>query len=160
MTTKQGDLALLRDPMAQQLLHSTEIAHLAYMWEDGTPRVVPIWFHWNGEELVFASPPGAPKLDALPQRSHVAISIDSSTWPYKVLLIRGEAEVTTVDGLPPEYEAAAYRYFGNEGGQAWIDNGRKLFTQMARIVVRPAWVGLLDFEQRFPHAMELAMAKA
>jgi hypothetical protein len=32
MTTKQGDLALLRDPIAQQLRHSTEIAHLAYVW--------------------------------------------------------------------------------------------------------------------------------
>jgi hypothetical protein len=109
---------------------------------------------------VFASPPGAPKLDVLPHRSRVAVSIDSDTWPYKVLLIRGEAEATTVDDLPPEYEAAARHYFGAEQGQAWIDNGRKLFAHMARIVVRPSWVGLLDFEQRFPHAMEIAMAKA
>ena len=52
MPTEQGDLALLDDPVAQELLHSTNLARLAYVWRDGTPRVVPIWFHWDGEELV------------------------------------------------------------------------------------------------------------
>ena len=36
---------LLDDPVAQELLHSTNLARLAYTWHDGTPRVVPIWFH-------------------------------------------------------------------------------------------------------------------
>jgi hypothetical protein len=61
----QGDLALLNDPIAQPLLQSTIPARLAYSWTDGTPRVVPIWFHWTGEEFVLGSPPGAPKLKAL-----------------------------------------------------------------------------------------------
>ncbi len=43
--TAQGDLALLEHPVAQQLLASRELARLAYTWTDGTPRVVPIWFH-------------------------------------------------------------------------------------------------------------------
>lgn len=51
MATSQGDIALLNDPVAQELLHSTVPARLAYTWLDGTPRVVPIWFHWNGEEV-------------------------------------------------------------------------------------------------------------
>lgn len=45
MPTKQGSLALLNDPVAQRLLQSTNPARLAYVWKDGTPRVVPIWFH-------------------------------------------------------------------------------------------------------------------
>jgi hypothetical protein len=45
MQTKQGTLAWLDDPVAQTLLHSTIPARLAYVWPDGTPRVVPIWFH-------------------------------------------------------------------------------------------------------------------
>jgi PPOX class probable F420-dependent enzyme len=160
MTTKQGDLGLLRDPIAQQLLHSTEMAHLAYVREDGAPRVVPIWFHWNGTDIVFASFPGAPKLETLTHESQVAISIDTNTWPYRVLLIRGAAEVTTVDGMVPEYEAAVYRYLGNEQGKAWVETVRNLTPQMGRVVVRPSWVGILDFEQRFPSAVEAAMARA
>jgi hypothetical protein len=55
VATKQGDVGLLRDPVAQQLLQSKFPAHLAYTWRDGTPRVVPIGFHWNGAEIVLAT---------------------------------------------------------------------------------------------------------
>jgi hypothetical protein len=69
MATQQGDLALLDDPVAQELLHSTNLARLAYTWRDGTPRVIPIWFHWDGETIVLGSPPNAPKVDVLPTNS-------------------------------------------------------------------------------------------
>jgi hypothetical protein len=158
MATKQGDLALLQDPVAQQLLHSTEMAHLAYTWRDGTPRVIPIWFHWDGEAIVFGTPTNAPKMYILPHNTAVAISIDSTTWPYKVLLIRGTAEVTIMDGVVPEYAASARRYFGEEQGAAWTANVAQMASQMARVAIRPQWVGILDFEQRFPSAIEAAMA--
>ena len=61
----QGDLALLMDPVAQNLLKSREPARLAYSWTDGSPRVVPIWFHWNGRQVVLAGPTDAPKVKAL-----------------------------------------------------------------------------------------------
>jgi hypothetical protein len=35
--TQQGDLALLDDPVAQELLASTIPARLAYTWTDGRP---------------------------------------------------------------------------------------------------------------------------
>ena len=41
--------------MAQLLLTSKIPARLAYTWTDGTPRVVPIWFHWNGTQMIFGS---------------------------------------------------------------------------------------------------------
>jgi PPOX class probable F420-dependent enzyme len=157
MPTKQGDTALLNDPIAQELLRSTIPARLAYVWHDGSPRVVPIWFHWNGEEIVLGTPPTAPKTKALRQNSKVALTIDTDTWPHKVLQIRGTAKVETVDGVVPEYAAAARRYFGEEQGQAWVEQMGKMFSQMARISVRPEWVGIMDFETRFPNAIEAAM---
>ena len=89
MPTQQGSLDLLNDPVAQQLLTSTLPARLAYNWTDGTPRVVPIWFHWNGSDVVMSGPPDAPKWRALHDGDKVALSIDGDTFPYKVLLIRG-----------------------------------------------------------------------
>ena len=47
MPCKQGDLALLQHPTSQELLHSKIPARLAYVALDGTPRVIPIWFHWT-----------------------------------------------------------------------------------------------------------------
>ena len=131
MLTQQGSLALLTDPVAQQLLHSTKLAHLAYTWHDGTPRVIPIWFHWNGDAIVLGSPLAAPKVHVLPHNASVALTIDADEWPYKVLLLRGTAEVETVDGVVPEYAAAAERYFGAEQGRAWVDNVRHMSAHMS-----------------------------
>ncbi len=158
MPSEQGDVSLLNHPIAQELLHSTVPARLAYTWKDGTPRVVPIWFHWNGEEIVLATPPKAPKVMVLPGHAHVALTIDGTQWPYRALLIRGIARVETVEGVPPEYAAAAQRYFGEEQGRAWVEQMGSLLPHMTRISVRPTWVGLLDFETRFPSAVEAAMA--
>ena len=156
----QGDLGLLDSPVAQKLLNSTEMAQLAYVWTDGTPRVVPIWFHWDGREVVMASPSAAPKVKALRQHPKVAITINGTEWPYPVLLMRGTAAIETVNEIPEEYTAAARRYFGEEQGQAWSDQMGQLSVEMARIAIRPEWVGTLDFETRFPNAIESAMASA
>lgn len=160
MPTQQGDLALLNDPVAQELLHSAIPARLAYVWRDGTPRVVPIWFHWNGAEIVLGTPLKAPKVQALVHNPKVVLTIDSHTWPYKVLQIRGTAQVETVQGVVPEYAVAAQRYVGETQGRAWVEHMRTLLPCMARIAVRPEWVGILDFETRVPSALAAAMSGA
>ena len=158
MAPEQGKLALLDDPVAQELLHSTNLARLAYTWRDGTPRVIPIWFHWDGETIVLGSPPNAPKVDVLPTNSKVALTIDRDEWPYHALLIRGTADVETVEDVTPEYAASAERYFGEEQGREWVEGGRQMSPQMARISVWPEWVSILDFERRFPSAIQAAMS--
>ncbi len=150
---KQGDLSLLQHPASQELLRSKIPARLAYVAPDGSPRVVPIWFHWNGSEIVMATPPKAPKLKALAKNPRVAITIDDNTFPHKVLLIRGTARMEPVEGIVPEYAQAADRYFDPQLAQAWLGQLRTLVSSMVRIVVTPEWVGLLDFQQRFPSAL-------
>jgi hypothetical protein len=59
----------------------------------------------------------APKVDVLPTNSKVALTIDRDEWPYHALLIRGAAQVETVEGVTPEYEISAERYFGAEQGR-------------------------------------------
>jgi hypothetical protein len=156
--SKPCDVSLFNDPVAQELLQSTIPARLAYVWHDGTPRVVPIWFHWDGEELVLASPPGMPKLKALEENPQVALTIDSPEWPWKVLMIRGRAILEKVDGVVPEYALSAERYFGEEVGKGWTQQMGEMFPGMTRIRVCPEWVNVLDFEQRFPEVFAAAMA--
>lgn len=72
---------------------------------DGTPRVVPIWFHWNGRQLVMVTPPKALKLKPLAQNPKVSLTIDDYAFPHKVLLIRGTASLQQVDGIVPECAA-------------------------------------------------------
>src|SRR5439155_19213150 len=132
----------------------TNPARLAYVWLDGTPRVTPIWFHWNGREIVLGTPPNAPKVRALSRNPKVAVSIDGNTYPYKVLQIRGTARVESVAGVVPEYAMAAQRYFGADQGREWVKQVGGMFPQMVRIAITPEWVALLDFVTRLPNAIE------
>jgi nitroimidazol reductase NimA-like FMN-containing flavoprotein (pyridoxamine 5'-phosphate oxidase superfamily) len=96
MPTVQGDLALLNEPVAQRLLQSRIPARLAYVWGDGTPRVVPIGFHCNGRELVLGTPPDAPKVKVLADGTPVAVTIDGDEMPHPVLMITSSANVSSV----------------------------------------------------------------
>jgi len=153
MATKQGDPSLLDHPVAKELLSSNIPARLAYVWTDGTPRVLPIWFHWNGHELVMGTSLNAAKLKALAQNPKVAVTIDDYHGQYKVLLIRGTANVQRVEGVSPEYALAAERYLGSEQGKAWVEKTRKRSSHQARIAITPEWVGVLDFETRSPRTI-------
>jgi hypothetical protein len=155
MPCQQGDLALLQHPASQELLQSKIPARLAYIATDGTPRVIPIWYHWNGKDFVMASPPKAPKLKALAKNPRVSLTIDDNTFPHKVLLVRGTARLEPLDGIVPEYALAADRYFGPEQGKAWVAGLAQMISSMVRVTVTPDWVGLLDFETRFPSALPL-----
>ena len=164
MPTRQGDVALLNDPVAQELLRGRTPARLAYTWTDGSPRVVPIGVYWNGSELVMGTWPHAPKITALRRDPRVAISIDTQTMPFKVLLIRGTARLELLDEPVPEWIEVNKQLAGDEA--AGIETAQQLGSLvpvlggMMRVRVRPEWVGILDFETRFPSEVERGVAAA
>jgi PPOX class probable F420-dependent enzyme len=148
-----GDATLLGHPIALELLRSTLPARLAYTARDGAPRVVPMQFHWTGDAVVLGSWPDDPKVAALRAHPQVALTLDTTQPPFRVLQIRGTAKVTIVAGVSDEMAAAAERYMGPEGGRAWVEQVARLSSHMARIAVRPEWVDVLDFETRLPGGM-------
>jgi hypothetical protein len=159
MAIKQGSVELLKDPVAQELLRAPIPARLAYNWKDGSPRVIPIGFFWTGEEIVMCSPEGAPKNEVI-DHTKVAITIDSNILPFKVLLVRGTANVTIINNIPEEYIQACIQLMGNEVAQGWFKSLEPLAPNIkyfTRVGVKPEWVGILDFETRFPSAVVKAM---
>jgi nitroimidazol reductase NimA-like FMN-containing flavoprotein (pyridoxamine 5'-phosphate oxidase superfamily) len=42
----------LEHPGARNLLASATLLRLAYNGSDGSPRVIPIGFYWNGSQIV------------------------------------------------------------------------------------------------------------
>ena len=162
MTTEalpQGDLRLLETELARELLNSSIPARLAFVAIDGTPRVVPTWFQWNGEEMIMVTYVAGPnigirhpaaRIAALRANPAVAVTIDTDQFPAQSLTIRGRAEIDEVEGLAPEYRAAARRYLGDDAAVGMLASMDQPGTVQARIVVRPTWVGLLDFVTRLP----------
>jgi hypothetical protein len=156
----QGDIRLLETEVAQGLLGSTIPARMAYLGSDGTPRVVGTWFHWNREELVmptFLAAPHVPRpaarLRALQRNPNVAITIDTEQFPPHVLQLRGQVTITEIEGLAAEYVAAAHHYMGEPTATEYLAQIDQPGTRMARIALRPTWVGVLDFESRMPGVM-------
>ena len=99
------------------------------------------------------SPSKAPRLRALAADPRAAVTIDGNQRPDKVLLVRGRASAEMLDDVSPEYERAAARYYGPGQGAAWA--GPLRGKPVARIARTPGWVGILDFETRFPSALTL-----
>lgn len=149
----QGDLDLLTTDTARRLLASTELARLAYRATDGTPRVVPMLFLWNGTELVMSTFAGSGKLAGLRRHPEVTVLIDRPGPPPEVLTLRGDAVLTEVDGLLPDYAALQRRYYGDGSAAALEQLAHKPDLRMVRIAVEPSWVGVLDFQTRFPGGM-------
>ena len=155
----QGDTDLLQHPIAQGLLASTIPARVAFIASDGTPRVVPTWFQWTGSEIVTPTFVAAPhihrpaaRIRALKQRPAVCITIDTEQFPPRALTLRGDVTVTEVNGVADEYAQAARRYLG-DGAEQYLASIESPDTVMARIALAPEWVGLVDFESRFPAAL-------
>ena len=145
---------LMNDPVAQELVKAPIHARLAYSARDGSPRVIPIGYMWDGEVFVMGSPVNAPKVKALAANPKVALTVDTDSFPPHVLLIRGEAVVEVVDGVPNEFFEASRRFVGEEGMPEWETGVRALYTQMAIIRVTPTWAKVFDFETRLPSPIE------
>src|SRR6266545_4220519 len=95
----------------------------------------------------------AARVAALRANLHVAIAIATESFPPLVLSVRGRATVDEVDGVAPEYALSARRYLGAEAAASYLAQIDQPGTRMARIAVRPTWVGLIDFQTRLPSGM-------
>ena len=135
----------LQQPGALELLRSPDPARLAYTGPDGYPRVIPIGFLWNGTAVVVCTAPTAPKVAALAKQPHVALTIDTMGPPAKELLLRGTASIEIVDGVPPEYLAAAAKSTQGDELAAFEAAVRDLYKEMARITITPSWARFYDF---------------
>jgi hypothetical protein len=147
---RQGDVRLLDTPTAQHLLATGLLARLAYTGGDGTPRLIPINFVWTGEEVAMAVFAGTYKVRDLRARPHVALCIDTADGPPQVLMLRGKVTMTEVEGVLNEYAQTQRRVLGVQASAAYLQAIDQPGLRMVRLGLRPTWVGVLDFTERFP----------
>jgi hypothetical protein len=150
---------VLNRPLSQELL-ARDLARLAFIALDDTPRSIPIGIFWNGTEIVMCTAKNARKLPALRRRPAVALTIDTESHPPRVLLIRGQAELDVVDGIPDEYLQWNGTYeMTPEQRTEWEASVQSLYDGMVRVVVKPTWAKLIDFETTLPTAIEELMQR-
>jgi hypothetical protein len=106
----------------QLLLRRSSLA--AYNGRDGFPRVIPTGFIWDCER-VFCTAVTEPKVRALAERPNVALTIDTGD-AGKTLQIRSTAAIEIVDGVEPEYPAAAAKSWNGDELRAFEERPRHL----------------------------------
>jgi hypothetical protein len=152
--TKEEIAEILAKPYSQQLLNGPEPARLAYNGLDGDPRVIPIGFWTEGNQVLMATLPKSAKVAALRNNPKVALTIDQGAFPPKVLLIRGTAEVERVEGVPDGYLLAGHKVMTDDQYPEWVAGVQSLYADMVVITITPTWAKLLDFETTIPKAVE------
>ncbi len=156
----ESDLAkVMAKPIARQLLNEVLILQLAYTGQDGAPRAIPIGYVWDGTRFQFWTVPSSAKVGALRKDPRVAITIDILGPPPRILLARGRATLTVVDGVPAGYLEASHRTLPREGWDDFDAQVRALYDQMVVITVTPHWAKLIDFETTLPLAVERLVSK-
>ena len=89
-------------------------AHLGTVMKNGTPQVTPIWFSFDGENILLNSAKGRIKDRNMRARPHVALSILDPENPYRYLQIIGTITDVTEQGGDAHIDALAKKYLGKD----------------------------------------------
>src|SRR6184192_2533221 len=156
---RESASTVLATPLAQELLRSSPLAHLAYIGRDGYPRVIPTGYVWKGGSSWCALRTTRRKCGAsdLIPGSPSPLTLKPSR--QKILLVRGTATMEIVDGVPDDYLEASHKYVPRKEWDGFDAQVRGLYPRMARISITPEWAKLLDFERTLPQAVEELLAQ-
>jgi PPOX class probable F420-dependent enzyme len=87
-------------------------ANLATVMPDGRPQVTPVWFDYDGENLIFNSARGRQKDLNVRRDPRVSLSIVDPENPYRYVEIRGRVTDITQEGADDSINKLAKKYLG------------------------------------------------
>lgn len=94
------------------LLESTALAHVATIGPNGAPQVNPVWFGFDGTNVLFSQTTARQKYKNLQANADIALSIVDPANPYRYVEIRGKVVRFDPD---PDYafiNSMAKKYMG------------------------------------------------
>ena len=94
------------------LTHKKAFAQLATLMPDGSPHVSPVWFEYDGKNIVINSAKGRVKDKNLRRDPRVGLDILDTDNPYRHLSIRGRVVEITENGADAHIDKLAKKYLG------------------------------------------------
>lgn len=118
-----------------RLLHEEPVVWLSTVRPDGGPHLVPIWFSWDGREILIASKPNAQKIRNLRANPVVMLAIGEAEDDFDVGLLEGRAELLDAPSAAvlPASHCAKYRSQMSAIGLSQ-DEFLATYSQVIRIV--------------------------
>lgn len=106
--------ATIPDNFKDLLTTKLTFAHLGTVMKDGTPQVTPVWFSYDGTQVLLNSAKGRVKDRNMRARPHVALSIIDPDDAYRYLQIIGKITEITEQGADAHIDALAKKYMGQD----------------------------------------------
>jgi len=96
----------------RDLMSKKAFASLATIMPDGEPQVTPVWFDYDGSNLIFNSARGRQKDRNVRRDGRVALAIIDPDNPYRYLEVRGKVVDITQEGADQHIDKMAKKYLG------------------------------------------------
>ena len=105
------NLSKARDAHIDHRLRTEPIVWLSTVRPDGRPHLVPVWFLWDGQAILFFSQPRAQKVRNLRHNHQVVLALNADDEGEDVVIVEGEATLlpagTVTSALPAFVEKYA-----------------------------------------------------
>ncbi len=117
----------LTEPESQQLLDEPgHLVRVGTVDEDGSPRVVPIWFIHRDGKVLFTPRARSVFLANLRRDPRVGLSIDEEPLPYRKVSVQGVVRIVhdlgEDDAWRDLYREIAMRYVPAEQAEAYVQS--------------------------------------
>ena len=127
---------MTKDEYIRFINEGTRTGKLATVNKNGSPHVVPIWFLFDGENLIFSTGLNSVKYKNMERDPRVCISVDEEKDLYSFVKIDGTATFNT----DPDEQLVwatkiAARYMGEAGAEAY--GKRNSGPEETLVIVKP-----------------------
>ena len=114
------------------ILGQPVLAHVATVGPDDEPQNNPVWFGWDGENVLFSQTTARQKYRNVQDEPRVALSLVDENNPYRYLEIRGVVERIDPDPDNAFINSMAKKYM-DQDVYPWHQTG----DERVVVVVRP-----------------------
>ena len=129
------DLSKPSHARAEERLRNDLMIWISTVRPDGRPHLVPVWFLWDGENVLVFSKPDQ-KIRNLKQNPQVVLALDDTKGGDDVVLIEGVADLPEHGTVTPALPAYAEKYAARLAAYNWT--GESMGEEYSEpIAVRP-----------------------
>jgi PPOX class probable F420-dependent enzyme len=98
----------------QDILQKKAFAQLATLMPDGSPQVSPVWFDFDGTNILVNTAKGRVKDQNMRRDKRVSVDIMDPDNPYRHVSIRGRVVDVTENGADAHIDKLAKKYIGQD----------------------------------------------
>jgi PPOX class probable F420-dependent enzyme len=116
-----------------------KIVWLTTVTPAGRPAPRPVWFAWNGTEVIIYSQPTGAKLKHIAANDQVSLHFNCTQGGGDVVVISGRAELVNGAPLPSEVPGLLDKYADTIGAMGYTKEWYDSYNTAIRVIPERSW---------------------